>query len=270
MMVLLRKYGDSSGGFPLAHHQIPTGISMAQNQNKQTCRSEVTTRTPEKLLGDKGLSSGGTKLNLVFITAKIVKNITDSQSPEEGVGRAIPEYKIGSTSRATNINPNEMPELKKKPYPSSLLERTSASAAQQMTHNQKRNSEKQNLSTNRNTNRKRPREQSEQWTSNKISFPSISWCQLVDSPIILEALIEGFWVRMIYVDRGSSFEGSPAKSEKFRSCGLHYPLNDKVSHRQWDCNNDYQERNPPRMSEDVRSTRTGHGREDHSPQNASI
>ncbi|GJU55654.1 reverse transcriptase domain-containing protein [Tanacetum coccineum] len=187
--------------------------------------------------------------------------MTDSQSPEEGVRRAIPEYRvaglqkgsvtsfppnnnqptstfisqIGSTSRATNINPNEMPESEKKPYPSSLLERTSASAAQQMTQNQKRSSEKQNLSTNRkgkrksrdveeleqarqvrhrtvikmirgNTNRKRPREQSEQWTSNEISFHSIPGCQLVNSPIILEALIEGFRVCMIYVDGGSSSE----------------------------------------------------------------
>ncbi|GKA50037.1 hypothetical protein Tco_0743110 [Tanacetum coccineum] len=31
-------------------------------------------------------------------------------------------------------------------------------------------------------------------------------CQLVDSPIILEALIEGFLVRIIYVDGGSSSE----------------------------------------------------------------
>nr|GFA87205.1 reverse transcriptase domain-containing protein [Tanacetum cinerariifolium] len=31
-------------------------------------------------------------------------------------------------------------------------------------------------------------------------------CQLVDSPIILEALIEGFLVRRIHVDGGSSFE----------------------------------------------------------------
>ncbi|GJX11132.1 hypothetical protein Tco_0200991 [Tanacetum coccineum] len=198
--------------------------------------------------------------------------MTDSQSPEEGVRRAIPEYKvaglqkgsvtsfppnnnhptstfisqIGSTSRATNINPNEMPESEKKPYPSSLLERTrdveELEQARRVWHRTVIGMIKGN------TNRKRP----------------------LDSPIILEALIEGFWVRMIYVDRGSSFEGSPAKSEKFRSCGLHYPLNDKVSHRQWDCNNDYQERNPPRMSEDVKSTRTGHGREDHSPQNASI
>ncbi|GKF39848.1 reverse transcriptase domain-containing protein [Tanacetum coccineum] len=57
-----------------------------------------------------------------------------------------------------------------------------------------------------NTSKKRPHEQSEQWSSNEISFPSMSGCQLVDSPIILEALIEGFLVRKIYVDGGSSSE----------------------------------------------------------------
>ncbi|GJZ10959.1 reverse transcriptase domain-containing protein [Tanacetum coccineum] len=57
-----------------------------------------------------------------------------------------------------------------------------------------------------NTNKKRPREQSEQWTSNEISFPSMTGCQLVNSPIILEVLIEGFQVRRIYVDGGSSSE----------------------------------------------------------------
>ncbi|GKD69618.1 hypothetical protein Tco_1323708, partial [Tanacetum coccineum] len=104
-----------------------------------------------------------------------------------------------------------------------------------MAQNQKGSSGKQNLSTNRrgkrksrdvkepehairvwhrtiigmnrgNTNMKRPREQSEQWMSNEISFPSISGFQLVDSPIILEALIEGFQVHRIYVDGGSSSE----------------------------------------------------------------
>ncbi|GJW68749.1 hypothetical protein Tco_0123173 [Tanacetum coccineum] len=57
-----------------------------------------------------------------------------------------------------------------------------------------------------NTNRKRLREQLELWTNNEISFPFMPWCQLVDSPIILEALIEGFLVRKIYVDGGSSSE----------------------------------------------------------------
>ncbi|GJX16805.1 hypothetical protein Tco_0217637 [Tanacetum coccineum] len=113
------------------------------------------------------------------------------------------------------------------------------------------------------TSKKRPRERSEQWASNEISFPSMQRCQFVDSPIILEALIEGFQIRRIYVDGGSS-------SEKFGSRGLHYPLNDKVSHRQWDCNNDDQERNPPRMLEDGRSTRADTQKEDHCPPNASI
>ncbi|GKB68457.1 hypothetical protein Tco_0929869 [Tanacetum coccineum] len=57
-----------------------------------------------------------------------------------------------------------------------------------------------------NTSKKRPRKQSEPWLDNEISFPSMPGCQLVDSPIILEALIEGFLVRRIYVDGGSSSE----------------------------------------------------------------
>ncbi|GJW52974.1 hypothetical protein Tco_0097059 [Tanacetum coccineum] len=98
-----------------------------------------------------------------------------------------------------------------------------ASATQQMVGNQKRSFEGQNLSANSegrhkcidgiepeqrkhvrlgaivgmiggNINRKRLREQLEQWTNNEILFPSMPVCQLVDSPIILEALIEGFLV----------------------------------------------------------------------------
>ncbi|GKA24695.1 hypothetical protein Tco_0710728 [Tanacetum coccineum] len=46
----------------------------------------------------------------------------------------------------------------------------------------------------------------EPWMDNEISFPSVPGCQLVNSPIILEALIEGFQVRRIYVDGGSSSE----------------------------------------------------------------
>ncbi|GJV95726.1 reverse transcriptase domain-containing protein [Tanacetum coccineum] len=46
-----------------------------------------------------------------------------------------------------------------------------------------------------NTSRKRPCEQSEQWLDNEILFPSTLGCQLVDSTVILEALIEGFLVR---------------------------------------------------------------------------
>nr|GEU81290.1 hypothetical protein [Tanacetum cinerariifolium] len=43
-----------------------------------------------------------------------------------------------------------------------------------------------------NTSKKRPQEQSEQWLDNEISFPFTPGYQLVDSLIILEALIEGF------------------------------------------------------------------------------
>ncbi|GJU67095.1 hypothetical protein Tco_1253354 [Tanacetum coccineum] len=57
-----------------------------------------------------------------------------------------------------------------------------------------------------NTSKKRPREQSEQWLDNEISSTSTPGCQLVDSPIILEALIEGFLVQRIYVEGGSSSE----------------------------------------------------------------
>nr|GEV45994.1 reverse transcriptase domain-containing protein [Tanacetum cinerariifolium] len=110
------------------------------------------------------------------------KNITDSQSPKEGVRRVLPEFRvtrphpwliasfspdnnhpsptlvsqIGNTSRTINIKPNKSPGLEKKPCLSSLPEQIFAS--------------------------------------------------LVNSPIILEALIEGFLVRMIYVNGGSSSE----------------------------------------------------------------
>nr|GEZ62749.1 reverse transcriptase domain-containing protein [Tanacetum cinerariifolium]GFB02353.1 reverse transcriptase domain-containing protein [Tanacetum cinerariifolium] len=54
--------------------------------------------------------------------------------------------------------------------------------------------------------RKRSYEKIEQWMHNEISFPSVPRCQLVDSPIVLEVYIEGFQVRRIYVDGGSSSE----------------------------------------------------------------
>ncbi|GJU39370.1 reverse transcriptase domain-containing protein [Tanacetum coccineum] len=158
-------------------------------------------------LKDEGLCSGRTKLNSIFITAK-GKNMTDSQSPEEGVGRVLLEFrvtgpqpwsvasfspdnghpsptiisKIENTSRMVDIKPNKRPGSKKKLYPPSLPEQIFAPAIQQMFQIQKRSSGKQSLSAN------------------------CEVCQLVDSPIILEALIEGFLVRRIYVDGGSSSE----------------------------------------------------------------
>ncbi|GJZ85541.1 hypothetical protein Tco_0650880 [Tanacetum coccineum] len=108
----------------------------------------------------------------------------------------------GNTSKTIKVKPSERPELEKKPYPSSLPEKMSASVVQQMAPSQKRSSGKQNPSTNYrgkhksrdvkepeqkkrvrsrtiigmvkgDTSKKRPREQSEQWTSNEISFPSM-------------------------------------------------------------------------------------------------
>nr|GEU89518.1 hypothetical protein [Tanacetum cinerariifolium] len=123
----------------------------------------------------------------------------------------------------------------KKPCPSSLSEQIFASATQQMLQIRKKIPRKQNFGANHEgkyeskkgkrseqaeqvwfgtvirmirgyTSRKRPREQAEQWLDNEISFPSTPGCQLIDSPIILEALIEEFMVQRIYVDGGSSFE----------------------------------------------------------------
>ncbi|GKD28579.1 hypothetical protein Tco_1239357 [Tanacetum coccineum] len=203
----------------------------------------------------------------------------------------------------------------------------SASVVQQTTRNQKRSFSKQNLIThyrgkrkskdvkepeqkNRvqrgaiigmvrgDTSRKRPREQSEQRASNDISFPSMLGCQLVDSPIILEALIECFRVRRISVDEGSSSEvmyehcfrnlraETKAKLKESRtplvgfSGEASYPIgtiNLNVTIGEpgklrtilmkfaVNCNNDDQERNPPRTSEDGRSTRADARKEDHPP-----
>ncbi|GJV27864.1 hypothetical protein Tco_1384312 [Tanacetum coccineum] len=44
------------------------------------------------------------------------------------------------------------------------------------------------------------------WMDNEISFPSVIGCQLVDSSIILDALIKGFQVWRIYAHGGSSLE----------------------------------------------------------------
>ncbi|GKC07281.1 hypothetical protein Tco_0998891 [Tanacetum coccineum] len=143
--------------------------------------------------------------------------------------------RIENTSRTINIKPNKRPGLKRKPYASPLPEQIFSLATQQMPQIRKRSPRKRNFGANHkgkhksingkspeqaelvwletivgmirvNISSKRPREQSEQWLDNEISFPSTPGCQLVDSPIILEALIEGFLVRRIYVDGGSSFE----------------------------------------------------------------
>ncbi|GKC05676.1 hypothetical protein Tco_0997286, partial [Tanacetum coccineum] len=181
--------------------------------------------------------------------------MTESQSPEEGFGRVLPELRVtkphswyvtsfppddghpsttlasqkGNTSRTINMKLNKRPRLKK-PYPLSLPEQIFASATQQMLQIRKKSPRKWNFGANHEdkyksikgkrsehveqvrfgtvvgmirgyTSRKRPREQAEQWLDNEISFPSTLGCQLVDSPIILEALIEGFLFLRSYETR---------------------------------------------------------------------
>ncbi|GJZ92518.1 hypothetical protein Tco_0664583 [Tanacetum coccineum] len=53
-------------------------------------------------------------------------------------------------------------------------------------------------------NRKRPYEMEEPRLMEEIAFPTIPRNSLVDAPIILEVTIEGFRVRRIYMDGGSS------------------------------------------------------------------
>nr|GEU80684.1 reverse transcriptase domain-containing protein [Tanacetum cinerariifolium] len=54
--------------------------------------------------------------------------------------------------------------------------------------------------------RKRPYERVKHWMDNAIAFPSVPCYQLMDCPIVCDAMIEGFRVRRIYVDGGSSLE----------------------------------------------------------------
>ncbi|GKF22755.1 hypothetical protein Tco_0075077 [Tanacetum coccineum] len=53
---------------------------------------------------------------------------------------------------------------------------------------------------------KRPYERVEHWMDNVIAFPSVPRYQLMDCPMVVDALIEGFRVRRIHVDGGSSSE----------------------------------------------------------------
>nr|GEX95801.1 hypothetical protein [Tanacetum cinerariifolium] len=54
--------------------------------------------------------------------------------------------------------------------------------------------------------KKRPYEKIIQWMDNEILFPSVPGYRLLDSPIVLEAYIEGFQVRRINLDEESSSE----------------------------------------------------------------
>ncbi|GKF49845.1 hypothetical protein Tco_0143096 [Tanacetum coccineum] len=54
--------------------------------------------------------------------------------------------------------------------------------------------------------RKRPYERVKHWMDNAIAFPSVPRYQLMDCLVVVDALIEGFRVRRIHVDGGSSSE----------------------------------------------------------------
>nr|GEU65014.1 reverse transcriptase domain-containing protein [Tanacetum cinerariifolium] len=54
--------------------------------------------------------------------------------------------------------------------------------------------------------RKRPYEMVEHWMDNAITFPPVPRYQLMNCPVVVEAMIEGFRVRRIHVDGGSSLE----------------------------------------------------------------
>nr|GFA65379.1 reverse transcriptase domain-containing protein [Tanacetum cinerariifolium] len=54
--------------------------------------------------------------------------------------------------------------------------------------------------------RKRSYERVEHWMDNAITFPSVPRYQLMNCPVVVEAMIEGFKVRRIHVNGGSSSE----------------------------------------------------------------
>ncbi|GJX27943.1 reverse transcriptase domain-containing protein [Tanacetum coccineum] len=54
--------------------------------------------------------------------------------------------------------------------------------------------------------RNRPYERVKHWMDNAITFPSMPRYQLVNCPVVVEAMIKGFMVKRIHVDVGSSSE----------------------------------------------------------------
>ncbi|GKD81004.1 hypothetical protein Tco_1347843 [Tanacetum coccineum] len=53
---------------------------------------------------------------------------------------------------------------------------------------------------------KRPYERVKHWMDNTIAFPSVPRYQLMNCPVVVEAMIKGFRVKRIHVDGGSSSE----------------------------------------------------------------
>nr|GEU29956.1 reverse transcriptase domain-containing protein [Tanacetum cinerariifolium] len=201
----------------IAH--IDIGISPT---SKQSCRKNQ----PEHNVEDQDKVTPGMSMMDRIATNESSKEGVGRVLPELKVTKphswSIASFSPydGRPSTTLNMKLNKRSKLKN-PYPSSLPEQIFASATQQMLQIRKKSLKKQNFGANQEgkyeskkgkrseqteqvrfrtitgmirgyTSRKRPREQAEQWLDNKILFPSTPGCQLVDSPIILEALIEGF------------------------------------------------------------------------------
>ncbi|GKC65007.1 hypothetical protein Tco_1097605 [Tanacetum coccineum] len=227
-------------------------------------------------------------------TISLRQNMTDSQSPKEGARRTLPEFEvigqnpwsvasflpdnghpsptlvnqIENTSRTINIKPNKRPWLKKKPCPSPLPEQIFAPTTQQMSQIRKRSSKKQNFSANhegkhKSINGKRPEQAELVQLGTIVGMIRGNRSRGSSSEVMYEHCFRNLRAetRAKLKESRTPFVG--VSGEEVRSCGIHYPLNDKIPHRQRDCNNDNEERNSPRMPKDERSTMTSHGREDH-------
>ena len=60
--------------------------------------------------------------------------------------------------------------------------------------------------TSTNSKKRKKREQSEEWMQMPITFPPLSPDDVSEEPIIVEATIEGYLVRRVFVDEGASVE----------------------------------------------------------------
>ncbi|GJS24794.1 RNA-directed DNA polymerase, eukaryota [Tanacetum coccineum] len=135
-----------SEGLPMLHVNLLT-ISMRLHVNLLTIsmRSEVITRIPENQLGDEGLSSRGTKLISIFITAEVQKTSSRKQN-----------LSANRKGKHKSINGKE-PGQAKRIWLGTIIGMIRG-----------------------NTSKKRPHEQLEHWSSNEISFPSMPRSKLIE------------------------------------------------------------------------------------------
>nr|GEX09518.1 reverse transcriptase domain-containing protein [Tanacetum cinerariifolium] len=54
--------------------------------------------------------------------------------------------------------------------------------------------------------KRKAREATEDWMNTPITFPSVSSEDISDEPLIVEAEVEGYLIRRVYVDEGASVE----------------------------------------------------------------